>query len=244
LEVNPNVLHRWRREFHQGPCNAFTGNGQRRWSEGHIAELERKIGQQALEIDFLKGCLQRIEAADAAGSDWKSAVYGQVQEEVKADRGLTIARMVDLGRVSGPVIASRTKTQLQILTWSYATRFRRSPPAWPSYGRPRITMQRRRGWVVNPRRVRRIMREDNLLCVRKRKFVVTTDSNHGRKIHPDLARKHDPDGTDQLWVSDITYIWLRVFLAVILGWVSRRVVGWALDRTLEYDLTLSAYAWP
>lgn len=61
LEVNPNVLHRWRREFRQGPGNAFPGNGQRRWSEGRIAELERKIGQQALEIDFLKGCLQRIE---------------------------------------------------------------------------------------------------------------------------------------------------------------------------------------
>ena len=61
VEVNPNVLHRWRKEFRQGPGNAFPGQGQRRWSEGHIAELERKIGQQTLEIDFLKGCLQRIE---------------------------------------------------------------------------------------------------------------------------------------------------------------------------------------
>ena len=61
LEVNPNLLHRWRSEFRQGPGNMFPGHGQRRWSEGRIAELERKIGQQALEIDFLKGCLQRIE---------------------------------------------------------------------------------------------------------------------------------------------------------------------------------------
>ena len=61
VEVNPNVLHRWQREFRQGPGNAFPGHGQRRWSEGRIAELERKIGQQTLEIDFLKGCLQRIE---------------------------------------------------------------------------------------------------------------------------------------------------------------------------------------
>jgi transposase len=59
LEVNPNVLHRWRREFRQGPGNVFPGNGRQRWSEGRIADLERKIGQQALEIDFLKGCLQR-----------------------------------------------------------------------------------------------------------------------------------------------------------------------------------------
>ena len=61
LEVNPNVLHRWRREFRQGPGNAFPGNGKPRWSEGRIAELERKIGQQTVEIDFLKACLQRIE---------------------------------------------------------------------------------------------------------------------------------------------------------------------------------------
>jgi len=61
LEVNPNVLHRWRREFRQGTGNAFPGNGKQRWSEGRIAELERKVGQQTLEIDFLKGCLQRIE---------------------------------------------------------------------------------------------------------------------------------------------------------------------------------------
>ena len=61
LEVNPNVLHRWRREFRQGPGNAFAGHGKQRWSEGRVAELERKVGQQALEIDFLKGCLQHIE---------------------------------------------------------------------------------------------------------------------------------------------------------------------------------------
>ena len=61
LEVNANVLHRWRREFRQGPGNVFPGNGKQRWSEGRIAELERKIGQQALELDFLKGCLQRID---------------------------------------------------------------------------------------------------------------------------------------------------------------------------------------
>jgi len=61
FEVNPNVLHRWRQEFRQGPGNAFPGLGRRRWEEGRVAQLERKIGQQALEIDFLKGCMQRID---------------------------------------------------------------------------------------------------------------------------------------------------------------------------------------
>jgi transposase InsO family protein len=115
---------------------------------------------------------------------------------------------------------------------------------WPSYGRPRITAElRRRGWEVNPKRVYRLMREDNLLCVRKRKFVVTTDSNHTRKIYPNLARDMILTATDQLWRADITYIRLRdefVFLAVILDAYSRRVIGWALDRTMEDSLTLTA----
>jgi transposase InsO family protein len=116
----------------------------------------------------------------------------------------------------------------------------------PSYGRPRITAElRRRGWRVNPKRVYRLMREDNLLCVRRRKFVVTTDSNHGRKVYPNLACRMVLTGVDQLWVADITYIRLReefVFLAVILDAYSRRVIGGELNRTLEDDLTLAALA--
>ena len=115
---------------------------------------------------------------------------------------------------------------------------------WPSYGRPRITAElRRRGWTVNPKRVYRLLREDNLLCVCKRKFIVTTDSNHGRKVYPNLARDIVLTGVDQLWRADITYVRLReefVFLAVILDAYSRRVIGWALDRTMEDELTLAA----
>jgi transposase len=61
LEVNPNVLHRWRREQHQGPGNSFPGQGRRRWPEGRIAELEGKVGRPALAIDFLRDCLQKVE---------------------------------------------------------------------------------------------------------------------------------------------------------------------------------------
>src|SRR5688572_19773474 len=115
---------------------------------------------------------------------------------------------------------------------------------WPSYGRPRMTKElRRRGWKVNPKLVYRLMREDNLLCVRKRKFVVTTDSNHTHKVYPNLAPDLNLTSTDQLWRADITYIRLReefVFLAVILDAYSRRVIGWALDRTMEDELTLTA----
>jgi putative transposase len=115
---------------------------------------------------------------------------------------------------------------------------------WPMYGRRRVTEELRRGgWTVNHKRVHRIMREDNLLCLRKRKFVATTDSNHGRKVYPNLAREMALTGMDQLWRADITYIRLRdefVYLGVILDAFSRRVIGWALDRTMEDDLTLSA----
>src|SRR5512141_830967 len=73
FEVNPNFLHRWRREFRQGPGNAFPGLGKRRWDEAQQAKLERKIGQQTLEIDFLKGCLQRIEEQRMLQAfDWKA----------------------------------------------------------------------------------------------------------------------------------------------------------------------------
>ncbi len=115
---------------------------------------------------------------------------------------------------------------------------------WPSYGRPRMTKElRERGWTVNPKRVYRLMREDNLLCVRKRKFVATTDSNHTRKVYPNLTRDMILTAINQLWRADITYIRLRdefVFLAVILDAYSRRVIGWALDRTMEDLLTLTA----
>jgi putative transposase len=114
----------------------------------------------------------------------------------------------------------------------------------PNYGRPRITAElRRRGWTVNPKRVYRLLREDNLLCVRRRKFVVTTDSNHERKIYPNLARALVLTGVNQLWIADLTYIRLLqdfVFLAAILDAFSRRVIGWALDRSLDEQLTLSA----
>lgn len=115
---------------------------------------------------------------------------------------------------------------------------------FPSYGWRRMTAElQRRGWTVNHKRVYRRMRQDNLLCLRKRKFVITTDSGHGLQVYPNLTREMILTGIDQLWVADLTYIRLElefVYLAVILDAFSRRVIGWALDRTLEAALTLQA----
>lgn len=166
---------------------------------------------------------------------------------MKANRGLTISRMLELGRVSrssfhrfvtaAPVASADNDMELRDAMQRIALEM-------PAYGRRRITAElRRRGWAVNHKKVHRLMREDNLLCVRHRKFVVTTDSNHGRKIYPNRARDMMVTAMDQLWVADITYIRLReefVFLAVVLDAFSRRVIGWALDRTLEDSLTLAA----
>jgi putative transposase len=116
---------------------------------------------------------------------------------------------------------------------------------FPYYGWPRVTRElKNRGWQANHKRVYRIMQEDNLLCLRRRKFVVaTTNSNHNRPVYPNLAGGLALTGINQLWVSDITYIRLDsefVYLAVILDAFSRRVIGWALDRTLEDELTIAA----
>ena len=165
---------------------------------------------------------------------------------MKADRRLTIERMVELGRVSRSGFYRFGDSAEPGLDPHMDLRdtIQRIALEWPSYGRPRITAElRRQDWTVNPKLVYRLMREDNLLCVRKRKFVVTTDSNHRRKIYPNLAPNIILTATDQMWRADITYIRLRdefVFLAVILDAYSRRVIGWALDRTLEDELTLTA----
>ncbi len=115
---------------------------------------------------------------------------------------------------------------------------------FPSYGWPRMTEElKRRGWAVNHKRVYRLMREDNLLCLRRHKFVVTTDSAHALPVYPNLAGAMTLTDLDQLWVADITYIRLLVefvYLAVILDAFSRREIGWALERNLEDTLTLGA----
>ena len=114
----------------------------------------------------------------------------------------------------------------------------------PAYGYRRITAELNRcGFEINHKRVLRLMRQDNLLCLRHKAYVVTTDSRHELRVYPNLARDLALSGINQLWVADITYIRLRaefIYLAVLLDAFSRRVIGWALGRTLEAGLALSA----
>jgi putative transposase len=112
------------------------------------------------------------------------------------------------------------------------------------YGYRRVTAELRlAGVVVNHKRVLRVMREDNLLSLRRRKFVVTTESNHHRQVYPNLITDLHVTAPNQLWVSDITYIRLReefIFLAVVLDAFSRRIIGWELGESLQTSLAMSA----
>ncbi len=114
----------------------------------------------------------------------------------------------------------------------------------PAYGYRRITATlRREGLRVNPKRVLRLLREDNLLCLRKRQFIHTTDSDHGLPVYPNLVPTLTLTGINQLWIADITYVRLRaefIDLAVILDAFSRRCSGWCLARHLDTQLTLAA----
>jgi transposase InsO family protein len=112
------------------------------------------------------------------------------------------------------------------------------------YGYRRVVAELRlQGILVNHKRVLRVMREDNLLSLRKRKFVVTTDSSHGRPVYPNLIAGLELTAPNQVWVADITYIRLReefIFLAVVLDAFSRRVVGWELGESLQVALAIRA----
>ncbi|MDP9037959.1 MAG: IS3 family transposase [Acidobacteriota bacterium] len=113
-----------------------------------------------------------------------------------------------------------------------------------NYGYRRVTRElKNQGWAVNHKRVARLMAEDNLLCLRRRPFVATTDSGHDLRVWLNLAGRMELTGIDQLWVADITFLRLAgdwVYLAVVLDAFSRRVLGWALGRTLDAGLAVAA----
>lgn len=112
------------------------------------------------------------------------------------------------------------------------------------YGYRRVTVElRRRGMIVNHKRVLATMRTDNLLAVRYRKFIITTDSRHDCQVYLNLSARLTLTGINQLWIADLTYIKLRaeyVFLAIVLDRYSRKAIGWALDRSLAARVAVTA----
>lgn len=116
--------------------------------------------------------------------------------------------------------------------------------AFEAYGWRRVQAAlRQQGWRVNHKKVRRLMREHDLQPRVRRRYVTTTDSDHDSPIFPNLARDIVPDGPDQLWVADLTYVAVTggfVYVAIILDAWSRRVVGYALGRSIDARLTIAA----
>jgi putative transposase len=112
------------------------------------------------------------------------------------------------------------------------------------YGYRRVLRDLRdAGITIGKHRLQRIMREDNLLAIRRRKFILTTESRHEYQVYLNLAARVNLTGINQVWVADITYIRLQrefVYLAVVLDRFSRKVIGWALDRTLASRLAVEA----
>jgi putative transposase len=168
-----------------------------------------------------------------------------IAQEAKAEDHLSVAQMCDALSVSridyyrSPRSLALSEADLELREQIQQVALEMS-----CYGYRRITAQlRRRAVVANHKRVLRLMREDNLLCLRKRKFVRTTDSNHSLAIYPNLAGEMALSRIDQLWVSDITYIRLLrefIYLAVILDAYSRRCIGWALGQSLQSSLAVEA----
>ena len=116
---------------------------------------------------------------------------------------------------------------------------------FPRYGYRRVTKQlHREGWIVNHKKVARIMREKNWSCrPLKKKWVSTTNSNHGFPIYPNLIKDLDIDSLNQVWVADITYISVLsgfVYLAVIMDAFSRKAVGYGISKNIDTMLTLDA----
>jgi putative transposase len=185
-------------------------------------------------------------AADTAGIDWKNAIYPEILQSAKGGPAMTLQRMCQLTEISraGLYRFDLGRQRRGDIDMDLRDAMQRVALEFPSYGWPRMTAElKRRGWEVNHKRVYRLMREDNLLCLRRKKFVITTDSAHGLPVYPNVAAGMELANINQLWVADITYIRLQlefVYLAVILDAYSRRVVGWALDRTLEDELSITA----
>jgi putative transposase len=115
---------------------------------------------------------------------------------------------------------------------------------FPGYGYRRVTHAlKRSGWLVNHKRVLRIMREESLLCHLKRQFVHTTDSQHSYQVYPNLIKGMTIAAPDVVWVADLTYIRLPnafVYLAAILDAYSRKCIGWKLSSRIDTQLTLAA----
>ena len=167
-----------------------------------------------------------------------------VKESLEQDVGVSVKGMCEVLSLSRATLYRRSGAAALDDDMELRDDIQRIALDMTAYGYRRITKAlARQGHQVNHKRVLRLMREDNLLCLRKMKYISTTDSGHGLPVYPNLGADMALSGINQLWVADITYIRLRrefVYLAVVLDAFSRRCIGWNLGRRLDDGLTLGA----
>ena len=198
--------------------------------EAKIVALERMVGRQALEIELLKG-----------GSAARTVSEKRAYVRDRRPGGLSVAqgcRLMGIARSTyyGAPAADRDA--------EIVARIEAICAEFEAYGYRRVTAElRHQGQLVNSKRVRRLMRKHGLSPKQRRRYVATTDSDHDEPIFPNLAADMAPDGPNQLWVADITYVAIAagfVYLAAILDAWSRRVVGYAISRSIDARLTIAA----
>ncbi len=169
-----------------------------------------------------------------------------IQENHSGDLSLPISRSCRALEVSRSGYY-KWRTKQEIISFDdmdLRSQIQRIALEFPGYGYRRITAELQNlGYVVNRKRVLRLMRQDNLLCLKKKFKPVTTDSNHGLPVYPNLLKSTKITGLNQVWASDITYIQLlheNIYLAVILDLYSRKCIGWELSRNIDSLLVLNA----
>ena len=230
--ISSGQLYTWKRQYAQGKLNPEPFRAAE--LAARVRELERLLGKLTLENEFLKKALQNSlkQAEKREGS---------------------------LPKIAPLLIAFKGGVNLMDLprrTYYYAPKHKASEKTlidrigdlcleFPRYGYRRVTKQlHREGWIVNHKKVARIMRENNWSCrPRKKSWVATTDSNHGLSIYPNLIKDLTPSNVNQLWVADITSIRIFtcfVYLAVILDAFSRKAIGYSSSKRLDTKLALGA----
>ncbi len=239
-ELHPNLIGKWQKLHEQYAQNAFQGNGHLYTQEAKIAELERLIGQQTVEISLLKKVLafQEQIKAEREGRQMSQVISALVQQGYSLS---SCCQAFGLPRASYYRLLQEPNAKTDD---PLRPQVRQVALDWSCYGYRRITHElKRQGVMANHKRVLRLMREENLVRRPKKRFVATTNSDHRLPVYPNLAADMDVTAPDQLWVSDLTYIRLGhefIYLAVVLDACSRRCLGWSLGRRLDAALATSA----
>ncbi len=199
--------------------------------EAKIAALERMVGRQALEIEFLKGALKNAPRPRSVNT---SVIAGPAASASQKDAGL-----MGIGHSTFYDTPDAHARDLTIVA-----EMKTICDEFEAYGYRRVDAElRHRGIVVNAKKIRRLMREHALNPRQRRRFIATTDSDHNYPIFPNLAKNMKLDGPNQLWVADITYVTIAtgfVYLAAILDAWSRRVIGYAIGRSIDARLAVAA----